>query len=377
MDHARWRSPGTIAVLLPTLLAAACAATGPGAPASAGQLSSAASHGSSAAARVSEPEPSTRASEPTEEEPSAAAVESRTIAALEPGGGPDLPTAAFDSLWVVAVDGPLLDDGTVPSVLRIDPATNEVVATIEIPGRLCQGIGASPEAIWACGPDGLVRIDPATNAIAAEVPFKAPLAVSRLPYGAGSIWAFTTAAVGPDTVLRIDPATNAVTATIPLGRVAGTMTFAFDALWVTSPTDDSVLRIDPATNEVEVRSAGIEGAGQIAAGDSVLWVSLHGEHGAQVPEGDPTVVRIDPATGEVTAEVDAGTGLEDSNGISAAGDGLWVRGTDPFLVRIDAETAEVVDRIDADLSTGDVLVAFDSVWATSETGSILRLDPEP
>jgi hypothetical protein len=308
--------------------------------------------------------------------PVAVPLAERTIAELEPGGGPDLPTAAFDSLWVLAVDGPLLDDGTVPAVLRIDPVTTEVVATIEVPGRLCQGLGASPEAIWACGPDGLARIDPATNAVVAQVPFDAPLAVSRLAYGAGSVWAFGTSAIGPDTLVRVDPTTNAVAATIPLGHVAGTMAFAFDALWVTSPPDDVVLRVDPSTNTVEVWSSGIEGAGQVAAGEDALWVSLYGEKGSQAPDGAPTIVRLDPATGEVTAEIDAGESLEDASGIAAAADGIWVRGTDPFLVRIDAATSEIVDRIDADLSTGDVTVAYGSVWATSETGRVVRIAPD-
>jgi virginiamycin B lyase len=364
-----------IGVMVLALAASGCGGTAEAAPTSSGDRGPEASP----AVRSTDSSPSLTVEPSTSVPPgpSAASLAERTIAELDPGGGPDLPTAAFDSIWVVAVDGALLDDGTVPSLLRIDPATNEVVASIEIPGRLCQGLGASPEAIWVCGPDGLVRIDPTTNEIVAEVPFEAPLAVSRLAYGAGSMWAFATAAIGPDTVVRVDPATNAVTATIPLGHVAGTMTFGFDALWVTSPTSDSVLRVDPATNTVEVLSSGIEGAGQIAAGEDALWVSLYGEEGAQAPDVAPTIVRIEPSTGDVTAEIDAGTALEDSSGIAVAPDGLWVRGTDPFLLRIDAETAEVVDRIDADLSTGDVTVAYGSVWATSETGAIVRLTPEP
>jgi DNA-binding beta-propeller fold protein YncE len=308
---------------------------------------------------------------------SAVATDDRLVATVDIGGGPDMPTEAFGSLWILTVDGPLTGDGVPPSVQRIDPATNEIIATVEIPGRLCQGIGASAEAMWACGPDGLVRIDPATNAVVAEVPFDAPLAVSRIAAGAGSVWAFATSTIGPDTIVRVDPATNAVTASIPLGHVAGTMAFGFDALWVTSPTGDVVLRVDPATNAVESWATGVEGAGQIAIGSDALWVTLYGEHGAQAPEDAPTIVRIDPASGEVTAEIDAGTGLEDSSGIFAAADAMWVRGTDPFLVRIDPATAEIVERIDGDHGTGDVTVAFGSVWATSEHGSVMRFATEP
>jgi len=201
--------------------------------------------------------------------------------------------------------------------------------------------------------------------------------IALLAYGAGSIWAFATAAVGPDTVVRIDPETNTVAATIPLGHAAGTMAFGLDALWVTSRTDYLVLRIDPATNAVEPWSTGIEGAGQIALAGESLWVSLYGEHGAQAPDGAPTIVRVDAATGEITAEVDAGAGLEDSNGIFATEDAVWVRGTDPFLVRIDPATSEIVEEIGGDYSTGDVTVAFGSVWATSETGRVMRIAPEP
>jgi hypothetical protein len=292
-------------------------------------------------------------------------------------GGPDMPTEAFGSLWVLTVDGPIMGDDVPPSVQRIDPATGQVIASVELAGRLCQGIGASPEAVWACGPDGLVRIDPSTNAIVAQVPFHAPLAVTRIASGAGSVWAFATATVGPDTVVRIDPVTNAIAATIPIGHVAGTMAFGFDALWVTSPADDVLLRVDPATNEVREWSGGIEGAGQVAVGADALWVTLYGEHGAQAPDDAPTIVRIDPVSGDVTAQVDAGSGLEDSSGIVATDDAVWVRGTDPFLTRIDPGTAEVVDQIQGDHGTGDVTVAFGSVWATSEHGRVMRLSPEP
>ena len=357
--------------LVAALIFAACAPTQD--PGSSGDP------GLTTASPVASAAPSDDPSQPAAptDEPSASEdpLAGREIANLPLGGGPDMPTEGFGSLWVLAVDGPIMNDGTEPAVHRIDPETNEIVATVELPGRLCQGIGVSPEAVWACGPDGLLRIDPETNEVVAEVPLEAALVVSRLAYGAGSVWAFATSAVAPDTVVRIDPATNAITATIPLGHPAGTMAFGLDALWVTSPTDDVVLRIDPAANAIEPWSTGVEGAGQVAVGEDAVWVSLYGEHGAQAPEGAPTIVRIDAASGEVTAEVDAGTALEDSNGIVATADGIWVRGTDPFLVRIDPVTAEIVDQIPGDNGTGDVTVAFGSVWATSEHGAVIRIDP--
>ena len=58
-------------------------------------------------------------------------------------GSPDWPLAAFDSMWVLAPDLPLVDDSATPNLIRIDPATNEVAATIPLPDRLCQGFTAS------------------------------------------------------------------------------------------------------------------------------------------------------------------------------------------------------------------------------------------
>ena len=301
----------------------------------------------------------------------------RLIATVPLGGGPDLPIEAFGSLWVLAVDGPLTNDGTEPAVHRIDPETNEVVASVGLPGRVCQGIGASPEALWACGPDGLVRIDPVENVVVATVELPVASVVSRIAHGAGSVWAFATAGMGADSVVRVDPATNKVTATIALGHAAGTMAFGFGALWVTSPVDDLLLRVDPATDEVEEWATGIEGAYQLAVGASALWVSLFGEAGLRADDDEPTIVRIDPRTGEVEASIATGGALEISGGIAATDDGIWVRAGHPFLVRIDPATNEVVDRLDSGGidSAGDVAVAFGSVWVTSELGDVLRLAP--
>ncbi len=303
------------------------------------------------------------------------ALAARTIATLDIGGGPDLPTEAFGSLWIIAVDGPLMNDGTSPAVHRIDPDTNEVIASVPVPGRVCQGLGASPEAIWACGPDGLVRIDPATNEVVATVDFDAALVVSRLAYGADSVWAFATATVGPDLVVRVDPATNTIAATIELYRTAGTMAFGFDALWVTSPADDQLLRIDPATNAVEEWSDGLQAPGLVIVGADALWVSLLFEENPQSDEDDVTVVRINPKTGDVMASIATGAALATSFGMTATADAIWVRGSDPLVVRIDPATNEVVERIDGRGGPGDVAVAFGSVWVTTERGEVIRLEP--
>lgn len=329
------------------------------------------------AVRSTAPSASAEADEPSAS-PSSSAGAAVFTAEFDLGGGPDLPTAAFESMWILAADGPLMD-GSPPMLHRLDPATGEVIASIELSGRQCQGIGASEDAMWACAEDELVRVDPATNEITARVPIDAPLGVSQLPYGDGTMWAFTTSGVGPDTVIRVDPSSATVVAEIPLGVVAGTMAYGHDALWVTSPTQDVLLRIDPATNTVERWAEEIEGAGLVRVGADGVWVSLHGEHAADpIEPSDPTLVKVDPATGDVVVEAATGGSLGVDGGFSVTDDAVWVRAPEPFLAVVDPVTGDVIRTIEQSGGGGDVAVALGSVWLTShDRGTVWTLDPAP
>ena len=133
-------------------------------------------------------------SSPTEATPSPAASDAgtpladRLEAEIAVEGSPDWPLAAFDSMWVLAPDLPLVDNSATPNLIRIDPASNEVVATIPLPDRLCQGFTATEDAIWACSGDALVRIDPATNSITDTVPIEGGQLFYRPAAGAGMGW---------------------------------------------------------------------------------------------------------------------------------------------------------------------------------------------
>jgi streptogramin lyase len=77
-------------------------------------------------------------------------------------GSPTFLTAGFGSLWVTFGD----DD----VVARINSATGEVVATIDVaPGPF--GVATLADAIWVAHQPGLVsRIDPDANLVDAEIP---------------------------------------------------------------------------------------------------------------------------------------------------------------------------------------------------------------
>jgi hypothetical protein len=297
------------------------------------------------------------------------ALEGRISGEVAIAGGPDWPTEAFGAIWILA------PDGDAPAVIRVDPATNEEEARIELPSRGgCQGIGASPDAIWACAPDGMLRIDPETDTIVAEVEYDSPAMFGRLAFGAGTMWGYSTTSVVPDAIVRVDPTTNATSATIPLPGVAGSMAFGFDALWVTIPAEDTVLRIDPATNEVTELATDVEGAHMVAVGSDALWVSLYGTNVARPGPDEPTLARIDPTDGTVVARIATGGGIVGGE-VAASGDSVWVRAPQPFLVQIDPNANAVVDRIENRASEGSILVTDDSVWVTSVSyGRLWRID---
>jgi hypothetical protein len=318
-----------------------------------------------------QPSPSSDSPASSDLSPSAdaAGIDDRVIAEIGIGGGPDQPTEAFGAIWVLA------PDGDIPAVYRVDPITNEVVSIIELPGSGCQGLGASPEAIWACSSDGMLRIDPETDEIVAEVPYDSPAFWGRLAYGAGTMWGVSTSGVVPDSLVRIDPATNTVTATIPLPGTVGSIAFGHEALWATIPADDKVLRIDPATNTVAEHATGVEGAHIVAVGPDALWVSLHGFQDARPGPDEATLVRIDPIDGSVLAEIATGGGIWGGE-VAASANAVWVRSPQPFLVRIDPATNEIVERIDNRASEGSMLLTEDSLWVTSlPYGRVWRLDP--
>ncbi|HEY6608657.1 MAG TPA: hypothetical protein VI277_05620 [Candidatus Limnocylindria bacterium] len=313
--------------------------------------------------------PSEAASEAPFETPAADADEIAT-AILTIHDGPDLPTAAFDSMWILAPDG---DDN---AVVRVDPETNETIARISIGPSPCQALGASDDAIWVCTPDGASRIDPATNAITGTVAYDVgTLRGQRMAFGAGAVWTLGSDGFEMTNLVRIDPASEEAT-TFPLGRAAAGVAFGFDAVWITAPDEGLLLRFEPATGEVTEHASGLVDPWIVIAGPDSLWVTLHGTAEARPEADDPTVARVDPDDGTVIAEIATGAGSGTSGSLWAEADAVWVRAPDLFLVRIDPNTNEVVETIVGPPTSGDVTVAFGSVWATAvERQTVYRLAP--
>lgn len=335
---------------------AACAGSSPSASAPAASLP----------ASSAEPIATTSVAPPASESAPPAATDTpvadRIEAEIEIVGSPDAPLAAFDSIWVLAPDLPTRTGSGSPNLVRVDPATNEVVATIELPDRLCQGFTASDDAIWACTADGLARIDPATNEIADRVPVSSGQGFYQPAFGGGMVWALGSDGFVFDTVVRLDPSSKETTAFTQAGSVGG-LVYAFDALWLTIPAEGSLVRLDPATGETRVVARGLEAPTGISAGSDSLWVSLYGAEGGEAAAGDTQLVRIDPESGETVATFAIGGSPKGGVSTWADDETVLVRSTTPWLVHIDPATNEVTERLSAPNAVqGPLTVAFGSIW---------------
>jgi hypothetical protein len=211
-----------------------------------------------------------------------------TIAVPNPIGA----AADGNSVWVVSYDGTLT---------RIDPRTNQVVATIEtgVPhvrgfendvvrpqespnnGVPVTGIAAGDGSVWVRGGGRLVRVDPATNSVEAMIDVGGT--IEGLAEGDSSVWvSVCTPAVPPCTweLMRIDTTTNAIaerhllgTWDDGVGRAA--VTFDSGSVWVAlAVTQDGysrgrLLQIDPASGDV-MRSFEVSGSLGTNVGGTVV-----------------------------------------------------------------------------------------------------------
>jgi streptogramin lyase len=200
-------------------------------------------------------------------------------------------TAGEGAVWVSTVRG---------VVARIDPATDGITATIPVPGGTTRGLAAGAGAVWVAEDVlGVFRIDPATNAVVAEIPVqdgRRRLAVSDVVVSDGRVWAAGTWAV-------------------PTVDEAGHEDFV-------GTDDEAVVQIDPATDRVVGAIAAPTGA-SLMVGDSAVWFT--DRQGTEA-------FRIDPATSRVVASITAPPG---ARFIAAQGGALWAVYGDGALERVE------------------------------------------
>ncbi|HKW72888.1 MAG TPA: hypothetical protein VJQ08_08685 [Candidatus Dormibacteraeota bacterium] len=174
------------------------------------------------------------------------------------------------AVWVASTDGYLI---------RIDPDTNSVVATVHVTGAALNFVAIGAGSVWVHDAAGFViRIDPKSNQVVSRIPV--PINVVGLAIdGSGRVW--VDVIPGTDScfassgdVREIDPATNLTLATVPLGHRPSGIVAAGGSIWVADQCDGTVTQINASTGESVGKPLAVGGEPRaLAAGLGALWVN--------------------------------------------------------------------------------------------------------
>ena len=188
----------------------------------------------------------------------------------------------FGSIWI-----PSCGD---KAIVRLDPTTAKSVATIAIEPEDSEGgitIGAG--SVWIVAKPGrLVRIDPATNSVAGSV--ELPSGAANPAWGGGFLWITSNA---QSELLKVDPQALKIVVTIPVGPRPRFLTVSPDSVWTLNQGDGSVSRVNMDSGQLLATiPCGISGeGGEISFGDGFVWATMFDFPLTQIDPTSNLVVR--------------------------------------------------------------------------------------
>jgi hypothetical protein len=269
---------------------------------------------------------------------------------------------AFGSSWV---SRELADE-----VVRIDPETGEVLATVSVGSRPLKLQGADGR-VWVRTNDAFEAIDPTTNTVAAT------LAKSDVGPAANRSWAVDGALWICDgtTLHRYDPTTVERTTSLDMEAECGQVHAADDVVTAWTYNEDegesgrsTATFVDPSTNVVVATvELPVDVGVPVVLDDRVL---LPGQFGS-------TMVSVDRSTWTVAARADLG---RSTGGSQSAFDGafVYVPTADKIdVLVVDPASLEVVDTI-RPLEVNAVVAADGGgVWTASNTINFVQRFDRP
>ena len=233
--------------------------------------------------------------------------------------------------------------------------------------------GGSPGVVP--GTDSLVRIDPATNDVVSSIRVgQNPSAVAT--GGDGSVW---VASRDDGNVWKVDPDQNRAVLNVSAHGKPTDLAVAGGRVIVSNgPQDANVVVIDASTGREEsvIRLGAISGFGSahVAAGRAGLWVA----------DGDRRIGRLDLTLAKMTDPTSLAAPRDERadaffSSVAVSGDAIWILGdaNDRTLWRIDPASGDVVERIALDFVPKDVATGDGAVWVTSQLDdTVSRIDTE-
>jgi streptogramin lyase len=273
-----------------------------------------------------------------------------------------VPLPAFDSIWFLS--------DTQGKVIRWDPETRQVLATIEVgdPGNAPYGDPVSAiatnDAVWitSVAAHEIVKVDPQTNQIVdrftlPKVGAEQDFFTINMVLVGNTVWLWD---YDKKLVQGIDFNTQQAVGNFSHINAISSLN---DSLWIS--TMDGVAQINPATNDVIQR---------LPAGSPLPAVSAEGSMWGF----NNAVYRMDSETYQVTAKIDLGIPVRDMKLVNGS---LWVTvstGAPPachsgsYLIQIDPKTSTVIGKTALDCPI-DITAYKDSLWVDGGTDDQLLL----
>jgi streptogramin lyase len=231
-------------------------------------------------------------------------------------------------------------EGPVATVVRFDPATNEMSRLYSLEGAVATGVVVHDGVAWVPvegeGGARLVGFDLGTDrTISVPLPEGHPRSAFA---SGGAIWIRQQRDQAEPTgyffLTKVDPSTEEVVATVPIDDWLS-VAVSDRAIWATKGRNEvrpSLIRVDPGT-AAEVGEPILPEAylgGVMEAGHGGIWFSS-----ANPKTGEPFIGWLDPFTGEVEASVDLGRGRFPIVGMDVTPGAVWVIRNDGSLIQID------------------------------------------
>jgi YVTN family beta-propeller protein len=203
----------------------------------------------------------------------------KVVATIGLGGEVSDLAVGSGSVWVAG--------GNDETLTRIDPRENAVEARLTfgtfdpLDPQPMFVVATGAGAVWVTRGNRVLRIDPTSNEVTATVPVDRPVA---LAVGAGAVWVTGYS----ERILRIEPRTGDVTATIPVPAQAWGLAAGNDAFWaVVGIGGGEIWRFDPDTGSTTATIRTGEGPIDLAPDGEMLWTANLG-HGGSMRRIDAT-----------------------------------------------------------------------------------------
>ena len=260
-----------------------------------------------------------------------------------------------DAVWAAAA-GPF-------AVHRIDPKTNQRVASVALPGEACAGLALGFGSLWVplcTAKPSLAKIDLAGNRLTAVFPVGPAAAEGGVTTSADSVWIVIDKS---GTLAKIDPATGTIRHTIKVPAGSYNPYFSGGSIWVTRNAGAELTQID-ASNDTVLATARTGPHPRFLTGAAgAIWT---------LNQGDGTLSRVDIMTRQVTA---IALGTPGHGGDIGFGAGmLWTTMPKMPLSAVDATTGTLRCRWRG--PGGDSLgIGHGAIWLTDyHAGNIARID---